>query len=211
MTIRPGFLTVYTGPMGASKTARLIEHYNQARLLGATVVAIQPRLDTRTKGEIRSRLIKDSIESIIVETPKEFILATMRAKFIAIDEAQFLSNKFLPDIVELLNRGNEIAACGLDTDLLGRPFGIMPQLMAMADECEKLKGICLICKARTATRTQLTIPPHSGKMDAKAYQAFLQPVRDFIHGKSHALIGDFGLYESRCPKHHNEPILPLEE
>ncbi|MBI4223776.1 MAG: thymidine kinase, partial [Deltaproteobacteria bacterium] len=42
---------------------------------------------------------------------------------------------------------------GLDQDYLGKPFGPMPRLLAIADEVTKLKAVCMVCGGE-ATKSQ---------------------------------------------------------
>jgi thymidine kinase len=48
---------------------------------------------------------------------------------------------------ELANRGVRVIIAGLDTDYLGKPFGPMPGLMAIAEDVQKVHAICVSCGA----------------------------------------------------------------
>jgi len=64
---------------------------------------------------------------------------------IGIDEAQFFDDQ-LPSICEqLANGGARVIVAGLDMDYLGKPFGPMPQLLAIADYITKVHAICMHC------------------------------------------------------------------
>jgi thymidine kinase len=64
---------------------------------------------------------------------------------IGIDEAQFFDEN-LPEVCnKLAARGIRIVIAGLDMDYLGRPFGVMPALMAIADEVAKVHAVCMSC------------------------------------------------------------------
>ena len=62
-----------------------------------------------------------------------------------IDEAQF----FDPGITEICSKlaqlGKRVIIAGLDMDYLGKPFGEMPNLMAIANYVTKLHAICIQC------------------------------------------------------------------
>ena len=73
-----------------------------------------------------------------------------------------------------------VIAAGLDLDFRGEPFGIIPTLMAHADEVFKLKAICVSC-GQDAHHTQRLI---NGKP-----AAYDDPV---------ILVGASELYEARC-------------
>jgi thymidine kinase len=45
----------------------------------------------------------------------------------------------------LASKGIRVIVAGLDMDYLGKPFGPMPALMAIAENITKLHAICLQC------------------------------------------------------------------
>ena len=55
-------------------------------------------------------------------------------------------------------------ASGLNTDFAGRPFGPMPELLALADEITMLSAICVVC-GETATRTQRLVGGRPAAID----------------------------------------------
>ena len=44
-----------------------------------------------------------------------------------------------------MSQGKRVIVAGLDMDYLGKPFGPMPQLLAIADFITKLHAICVKC------------------------------------------------------------------
>ena len=57
------------------------------------------------------------------------------------------------DIIEkFANNGSRVMVAGLDMDYRGRPFGIMPKLLAKAEFVTKLTAVCTRCGA-PATRS----------------------------------------------------------
>jgi len=48
-------------------------------------------------------------------------------------------------IQDLARRGCRVIVTGLDKDYLGRPFGPMPQILAIAEDVTKLKAVCRVC------------------------------------------------------------------
>jgi thymidine kinase len=92
--------------------------------------------------------------------------------------------------VETLRQsGRHVIASGLNTDFAGRPFGAMPELLALADEITMLTAICVVC-GETATRTQRLVGGRPAAID--------DPL---------IVIGGFDApaietYEARCLRHH---------
>ena len=64
---------------------------------------------------------------------------------VGIDEAQFFDESIIEVCRELANRGVRVIVAGLDMDFLGKPFGPMPALMAIAEYVDKVHAICVHC------------------------------------------------------------------
>ena len=62
---------------------------------------------------------------------------------VAIDEAQFFDAELPATCVSLANKGVRIIAAGLDLDYRGKPFGVIPELLALAEEVTKLHAVCM--------------------------------------------------------------------
>ena len=85
---------------------------------------------------IHSTPVDDS--SVILELAKN-------VDVVGIDEAQFFDDGILHVCEELARRGTRVIVAGLDMDYLGKPFGQMPNLLAIADYITKLHAICMKC------------------------------------------------------------------
>ena len=66
-------------------------------------------------------------------------------RVVGIDEAQFFDDSLIKVVQTLANRGVRVIVAGLDTDYMGKPFGPMPALMAVAEEVQKVHAICVKC------------------------------------------------------------------
>ena len=64
---------------------------------------------------------------------------------IGIDEAQFFDNEITHVCEQLALSGKRVIVAGLDMDFTGKPFGQMPNLLAIADYITKLHAICMKC------------------------------------------------------------------
>ena len=95
----------------------------------------------------------------------------------------------MPTVETLRQSGRHVIASGLNTDFAGRPFGPMPELLALADDITMLSAICVVC-GETATRTQRLVGGRPAAID--------DPL---------IVIGGFDgpaieTYEARCLRHH---------
>ena len=104
----------------------------------------------------------------------------------AIEEAQFFDAGLVEVAERLADRDRAVIVNGLNRDFLGRPFGPVPALMAIADEILMLSAICMVC-GEAASRTQRLV-------DGRPASAS-DPL---------VVIGGMGdeRYEARCRKHH---------
>lgn len=169
--------------MASGKSLELMRYIRRLKIAGRKYTATKPSIDTRDFAKIRSR---DGLEADAYDfrDPVRFLRLCNGAEVIIIDEAQFLGAEFLDPINGLLAEGRTVIAAGLDTDFRGEPFGIMPQLMALADVCHKLTAICKVCGG-DATRTQRLIGGQPAPYDS--------PI---------VLVGGDESYEARCRTHH---------
>lgn len=76
--------------------------------------------------------------------------------FVAFDEIQFFGPWIVGEVQDLVRRGANVVASGLDLTFKGEPFGPMPQLLCLADEVVKLTARCSKCGG-SANRSQRTV------------------------------------------------------
>jgi thymidine kinase len=174
--------------MFSGKTDELLRLLRRAEIAGRRVMLVRPRLDDRTPPEVIESRSGVAFRARPVASSADIpaLVSHERASVVAIDEAQFFDEGIV-EIAELLaSEGRMVLLSGLDQDFLGRPFGQLPLLLALADEVTKLTAICTVCGAE-ATRTQRLV----GGRPA---------------GRNDPLIVVGGLddekYEARCRAHH---------
>jgi thymidine kinase len=95
---------------------------------------------------------------------------------VGIDEAQFFDDEITNVCETLALSGIRVIVAGLDMDYKGKPFGPMPQLLAVADFITKLHAICVRC----------------GKLALMSYRKSIS--------ESLVLLGEHDIYEPRCRK-----------
>ena len=64
---------------------------------------------------------------------------------VGIDEAQFFDIGLVDVCNQLAGSGVRVIIAGLDMDFTGKPFGVMPNLMATAEYVTKVHAICVKC------------------------------------------------------------------
>ena len=140
-----GRIEVICGSMFSGKTEELIRRLNRAIIAKKQVEIFKPIFDNRYSGSEVVSHNNQKIPSLAVSNSESILLLGEDKDVIGIDEAQFFDEN-LPEVCnKLAARGIRIVIAGLDMDYLGRPFGVMPALMAIADEVAKVHAVCMSC------------------------------------------------------------------
>jgi thymidine kinase len=140
---RQGWIEVVCGSMFSGKTEELIRRMRRAEFAKMKVEIFKPRIDNRYHEENVVSHNQTSIRSTVVDHSSQLLLLTGDVEVIGIDEAQFFDDG-LPEVCnQLANQGIRVIIAGLDMDYMGRPFGPMPQLLAIAEFVTKVHAICV--------------------------------------------------------------------
>jgi thymidine kinase len=186
-----GRVELICGSMFSGKTEELIRRIRRAVIARQQVQFYKPAIDTRYHEErvtshngldFRARPNSSAKGNLTDQAPETTV--------VAIDEVQFFDPEIVYVCETLADQGKRVICAGLDTDFRGVPFGPMPDLMARAEEVNKLHAICVVC-GEDANRTQRLI---NGKP-----AAFDDPV---------VLVGAAEVYEARCRRHHEVHGVP---
>lgn len=146
-----GMIVVYTGPMFSSKSVMMFFAYDKNMIAGKKVLAFKPRKDDRFGDDvIKSRSLEQTLKAINISDLSE--LLQYEADVYIIDEFQFLRGDIYT-IQKMANEGKVFYISGLDMTAEGKPFGIMPELLAIADQVHKGVAICNDCKQENATHS----------------------------------------------------------
>jgi thymidine kinase len=140
-----GWLEVVCGSMFSGKTEELIRRLKRAQIANLKVAIYKPATDTRFDKEKVVSHDANSIPSIPIENVNDILSLATDADVVGIDEAQFFEAGILAICEALVMQGKRVIVAGLDMDYLGKPFGPMPQLLAIADFITKLHAICVQC------------------------------------------------------------------
>jgi thymidine kinase len=145
-----GSIEIICGPMFSGKTSELMRRLERLDYAGKKYLLIKPLFDNRYSTDEVVSHSKKAKKSICVNTAQEILIECKKNKdinIVAIDEAQFFDPKEkinLFDVcLELQSNGYRIIINGLDMDSDGKPFGLMPNLMAVSSDVEKMKAICM--------------------------------------------------------------------
>lgn len=146
--LHTGRFTINVGGMFSGKSTELLRQERRNNLANKFVRCFKPRIDQRYRED--SIVTHDQIQilSIPVDDSRELLLrvqADRKPDVVLIDEVQFFDEGIIPAIEQLLVEGVDVVAAGLDLDRFGRPFGVVPHLMAIADDVRKFHAVCADC------------------------------------------------------------------
>jgi len=133
--------------MFSGKTEELLRRLKRAEFAKLNIAVFKPQVDQRY--DIQKVVSHDdnTIEATAVNSAKDILKLANRAQVVAIDEAQFFDSELITVCTEIANSGVRVIIAGLDMDFLGKPFGIMPKLLAIAEHITKVHAICMDCCA----------------------------------------------------------------
>ena len=179
-TGKTGSIEVICGSMFSGKTEELIRRLRRAQIAKLNVEIFKPKIDTRYDETAVVSHNSTSISSTPIENSSSILLLGTDTQVVGVDEAQFF-DEGLPDVcIALANKGIRVIVAGLDMDFQGKPFGVMPALMAIAEDVTKVHAVCVQCGA-PATFSYRT-----------------------VSNASKILLGEKDSYEPRCRLCFNE-------
>ena len=131
--------------MFSGKTEELIRRLNRARIANLKVEIYKPAIDKRYHDTEVVSHNSNAVASTPVPSSLNILLMSQDADVVGIDEAQFFDAEIVYVCETLAQRGVRVIVAGLDMDYLGKPFGPMPALMAIAEYVTKVNAICMVC------------------------------------------------------------------
>lgn len=140
-----GSIEVIAGSMFSGKTEELIRRLRRAQFARQKVEIFKPAIDTRYSHEAVVSHDENSIPSTPVDNSATILLLSGGVEVVGIDEAQFFDKGLVEVCTRLADQGVRVIIAGLDMDFKGKPFGPMPELMAIADYVSKVHAICMRC------------------------------------------------------------------
>ena len=146
------YINVYTGPMKCGKTSRLIEQYNKFKFSNNKIQMFKPTIDIRFEKDTVKDRNNNEIECININSIKDLLFYENEVDIYFIDEFQFLSGD-INDLFYLQDKGKIFYISGLNLTAERKPFGLMKDLLCIADNINCLTSICEHCKKNNAIYT----------------------------------------------------------
>jgi thymidine kinase len=143
---RGGWIEVITGGMFSGKSEELIRRIRRAEIARQRAQIFKPAIDNRF--DVKRIISRDNrgLDAIAVGNSAELRSNLMfGVKVVGIDEVQFFDEAIVDLAMDLADAGVRVIAAGLDQDYMRRPFGPMPQLLAVAEYVSKMHAVCVRC------------------------------------------------------------------
>lgn len=174
-----GCIEVITGGMFSGKSEELVRRLRRALIARQRVQVFRIATDTRdaegTEGDVlRTRDNRILSAATVTSSDEMREKLSLGVEVVGIDEAQFFDRGLVELVTELADLGVRVIVAGLDLDFRRRPFGSIPELMAIAEHVDKMHAVCVRCGG--AAQYSLRIAA----------------------GEQQVLIGDMESYEARC-------------
>ena len=145
--LKRGWIEVVCGSMFSGKTEELLRRIKRATFANQQVELFKPAIDVRYDEEEVESHDANSMQSTPVHNSAEILLYVNMdtVEVVGIDEVQFFDDGVVDVCNQLANNGIRVIVAGLDMDYLGKPFGCMPKLLAVAEYVTKTHAICVKC------------------------------------------------------------------
>ncbi len=140
-----GSVEVICGSMFSGKTEELIRRLRRAQFANLKVEIFKPSIDKRYSDKDVVSHDAHSIPSTPVENPSRILELADDVEVVGIDEVQFFDDSIVDVVNALANKGVRVIIAGLDMDFAAKPFNPMPQLLAIAEDVQKVHAICVRC------------------------------------------------------------------
>jgi len=192
---RPGSIEVIAGVMFAGKSEELIRRVRRAVIARRRVQVFKSHLDSRYAGlySVASHDGRELDATPVDGSAEIYRLTRPDTQLVAVDEAQFLDHGIVAVVTALAAGGVRVVLAGVDTDFRGEPFGPMGDLMAVAEQVDKLQAICVVC-GDLACRNQRLVDGRPALYDAPTI-----------------MIGGQESYEARCRNCHEVPRIDEDQ
>lgn len=142
---KTGWIEVICGSMFSGKTEELIRRVKRAEFANQNIILFKPKIDNRYSEDQVVSHKGTNFKAVVIENSSEIAEHIKGENVVAVDEAQFFDKDIVQVCNELADKGARVIVAGLDMDFKGKPFGPMPNLLAIAEYITKVHAICIDC------------------------------------------------------------------
>jgi len=168
--------------MYSGKSTELIRRLEREQIARRSVVAFKPSFDSRYETDSIVTHSGQKITCHLVDTIRQVPELSDKFDVVGIDEVSLFPAGDWDIISEIVDRHHLTIVAGLDMTYRREPFGMMPYLMAVADDVTKLSAVCHVC-GEDAKYTQRLVGDKPAPFDGPTIE-----------------IGALESYQARCAK-----------
>ncbi len=149
-----GWIEVICGSMFSGKTEELIRRVRRAQYARQRTQLFKPAVDDRYAEAAIASHDRRSLECVPLVRIRDVVEHLLPdTEVVGFDEAQFFEDELVEVCERLADDGRRVIVAALDQDYLGRPFGVIPHLLCVAEYVTKNLAICVRC-GNPANRSQ---------------------------------------------------------
>jgi thymidine kinase len=181
---RTGWIEVVCGCMFSGKTEELIRRLNRALIAKQKVEIFKPKTDTRYHEQNIVSHNENAIRSTPVNFASDILLLAGDCDVVGVDEAQFFDQSIVEVCNTLANNGKRVIVAGLDMDFEGKPFGPMPNLLAVAEFVTKVHAIdtrngeLASFSFRLSDNSEQVMLGERAQYEARSRKSFMEGMKD---------------------------------
>lgn len=165
------------GTMKSGKSIDLIKAHKLYEISDRNILVLKPSVDTRSQGEVSSRLGVSINALNVPSNSRGFIINEVEREkpdVILVDEAQFFTKEQIEEFVSVVDDMNIPVVCwGLKVDFAGNLFDGSKALMELADKVEEVKTVCQYCDSKATMNLRGVINDgvmYAAPLDSKTVQ-----------------------------------------
>lgn len=128
--------------MNAGKSTALLQVAHNYDELGKRSLLVKPEVDLKGGQKIVSRLGVEKPVDFLWKDGDKLPVATEKPDVILVDEAQFLTERQVNELLDVATEGITVIAYGLRTDFRGNGFPGAERLLSVAHEIEEIRTLC---------------------------------------------------------------------
>lgn len=197
-----GNIEVISGPMFSGKTLELFRRIQLARMARQKVQIFKSALVDHKDYSLVQKVVCPDVD--VFHAKDSYHLLTnfySSTQVVGIDEVQLFGSSIVKAVRKLSDRGVRVVCAGLDLDIAGEPSLPVGELLAQADQVDKLRAVCTIC-GQPASKTACVAFDREKRIveGTKAFFKTREKDND-DHDNGEQPPSDSDLYEARCNIH----------
>lgn len=177
------------GAMNSGKSIEILRVAHNYKERNMRPAILKPSTDTISDNQIHSRIGMHS-PAIIIQPDDDIQSKIDNYDCVLVDEAQFLTEKQVDQLMSIVIKGIPVICYGLRTDFMTKSFAGSKRLLEIAHSIEEIKTICpcgkkAIFNARFDTNGKILTNGNSVEIETLDNPKYLSLCADCYNNESH--------------------------